>query len=97
MPKTTTVLSALGALALASSLMLSNPAAAADGCGPAKYRGPGGACHRLGYGPYPNGYSGPYRDASRWNGCPVGYWRGPWGRCRNTPYHGRLPDGAWKS
>jgi hypothetical protein len=26
---------------------------AADGCGPGWYRGPGGACHRFGYGPGP--------------------------------------------
>lgn len=25
----------------------------ADGCGPGWYRGPGGACHRFGYGPGP--------------------------------------------
>jgi len=30
------------------------------------------------------------------NGCPPGYWHGPWGHCRNTPYHGRLPNGGWK-
>jgi hypothetical protein len=27
--------------------------------------------------------------------CPPGYWLGPWGHCRDTPYHGRLPDGLW--
>jgi hypothetical protein len=95
--KTTYVLGTLTALALASSLMLSQPAKAADGCGPGGYRGPGGACHRFGTGPYPSGYFGPYRNAYRWNGCPAGSWRGPWGHCRDTPYHGRLPDGAWKS
>jgi len=96
MLKTTSVIGVLAALALASSLTLSHPAAAADGCGPGRYRGPGGACHRFGYGPYPDGYFGPYRNAYRWNGCPPGYWRGPWGHCRDTPYHGRLPDGSWK-
>ena len=30
------------------------------------------------------------------NGCPPGWWRGPWGHCRDTPYHGRLPDGSWQ-
>jgi hypothetical protein len=70
----------------------------ADGCGPNGWRGPGGACHfRRGWGPifYPGGY---YRwnGGYRWNGCPPGYWRGPWGHCRDTPYHGRLPDGGWK-
>jgi hypothetical protein len=69
----------------------------ADGCGSGRYRGPGGACHRYGSGPYPDGYYGPHF----WNwaphgGCPRGYWRGPWGHCRNTPYHGRLPGGGWK-
>ncbi len=68
----------------------------ANGCGPGWYRGPGGACHRFGRGPYPGGYWGPYRNAWRWNGCPPGYWRGPWGHCRNTPYHGPLPGGGWK-
>jgi hypothetical protein len=91
MIKTTSVLGAVAALAVASALMSTQPAAAADGCGPGKYRGPGGACHRFGYGPYPAGYYGP-----RGNGCPPGYWRGPWGHCRNTPYHGRLPNGSWK-
>jgi hypothetical protein len=67
----------------------------ANGCGPGWYRGPGGACHRFGHGPYPGGYwGGPYRN--RWNGCPPGYWRGPWGHCRDTPYHGRLPGGGCK-
>jgi hypothetical protein len=97
MIKTTSLLTAIAGLALVgSSLALTQPAAAANGCGPAQYRGPGGACHRFGYGPYPGGYNGPYRNAYRWNGCPPGYWRGPWGHCRNTPYHGRLPDGSWK-
>lgn len=67
----------------------------ADGCGAGRYRGPGGACHRFGYGPYPNGYYHP-RPRPVWNGCPPGYWRGPWGHCRNTPYHGRLPGGGWQ-
>jgi hypothetical protein len=73
----------------------------ADGCGYGRYRGPGGACHRFGMGPYPNGYFGPYQqpayeDSNGWNGCPAGYWRGPWGHCRDTPYHGRLPNGEWQ-
>jgi hypothetical protein len=66
----------------------------ADGCGYGWYRGPGGYCHRFGYGPYPGGYWGVYRGG--WNGCPPGYWHGPWGHCRNTPYHGRLPGGGWQ-
>lgn len=28
--------------------------------------------------------------------CPPGYWIGPWGHCRDTPYHGRLPNGQWQ-
>ncbi len=34
----------------------------ADGCGGGRYRGPEGACHRFGTGPFPRGYSGPARD-----------------------------------
>lgn len=68
----------------------------ADGCGGGWYRGPGGACHRFGFGPNPGGYFGPYNGGAPWNGCPPGYWRGPWGHCRNTPFHGRLPDGNWQ-
>jgi hypothetical protein len=96
MRKSTMMLGALAALAV-SSLVNVTPAAAADGCGPNGYRGPGGACHSFGTGPFPGGYFGPYRNASRWNGCQEGYWRGPWGHCRDTPYHGRLPNGGWKS
>ena len=75
---------------------------AADGCGPGWYRGPGGACHAYGSGPYPNGYYGYYAPQysyygyNTYSGCPAGYWRGPWGNCRNTPYHGRLPNGGWQ-
>jgi hypothetical protein len=92
MLKSTFVLGAFAALALDSSLASMQPAAATDGCGAGGYRRPGGACHRFGYGPYPGGYFGPYHNAYRWNG-----WRGPWGHCRDTPYHGRLPGGSWKS
>lgn len=28
--------------------------------------------------------------------CPPGFWLGPWGDCRDTPYHGRLPNGTWQ-
>jgi hypothetical protein len=91
------VLGSIAAMALGSVITLTQPASAADGCGPAGYRGPGGACHRFGSGPYPGGYHGPYRNAYRWNGCPAGYWRGPWGHCRDTAYHGRLPNGSGKS
>lgn len=33
----------------------------ANGCGGGWYRGPNGACHRFGRGPFPGGYNGPYR------------------------------------
>jgi len=57
------------------------------GCGPYGWRGPMGGCR----------YGGRWRGDPGWgNGCPRGYWRGPWGHCRNTPYHGRLPNGGWK-
>jgi hypothetical protein len=84
-------------LVVGASLSASQPAEARDGCGPDKYRGPYGSCHRFGTGPYPGGYFGP-QLGRRFvaNGCPPGYWRGPWGHCRDTPYHGRLPDGGWK-
>ena len=36
----------------------------ANGCGPRGYRGPNGACHSYGTGPYPGGYHGPYHDAA---------------------------------
>ncbi len=75
----------------------------ADGCGPGRYRGPGGACHPYGRGPYPNGYyglryayGGPYGDGYVGDGCAPGWWRGPWGHCRHTPYHGPLPGGGWQ-
>jgi hypothetical protein len=35
---------------------------AADGCGGGRYRGPGGACHWYGRGPYPGGYYGSIAD-----------------------------------
>jgi hypothetical protein len=76
MLKTTSILGAIAAIAVGSSLMLTQPAAAADGCGPNKYRGPGGACHLFGNGPYPGGYYGAYRNADRWNGrLPNGSWK----------------------
>jgi hypothetical protein len=47
----------------------------AQGCGPGWYRGPGGACHRFGYGPYPGGYWGPRPGWGRhcWRGY-YGHW-----------------------
>jgi hypothetical protein len=84
---------AVVAVVLAASVCATQPAEAGDGCGANRYRGPGGACHMFGTGPYPGGFYGPRVAA---NGCPPGYWYGPWGHCRDTPYHGRLPGGGWK-
>jgi hypothetical protein len=56
----------------------------ADGCGPGWYRGPGGACHRNGFGPGRAGWVGPggawhpYWGGARWH---VG-WGCGW-RCRH--------------
>ena len=54
----------------------------ADGCGGGWYRGPGGACHRFGRGPYPGGYYAPgYGPAPYyWNPCPPGYHLGRGGQ-----------------
>jgi hypothetical protein len=93
MTKTFFRAAAMIAIIIAAALAATEPAAARDGCGPNRYRGPGGACHWFGNGPYPGGYYGPRRAGNR---CPPGYWRGPWGHCRNTPYHGRLPGGGWQ-
>ncbi|WP_432443675.1 GCG_CRPN prefix-to-repeats domain-containing protein [Rhizobium grahamii] len=41
-------------------------------------------------------YPPPYYPPVASNPCPPGYWLGPWGHCRDTPYHGRLPDGQWQ-
>ena len=86
--KMTSILGAIAALAVGSALMMTQPAAAADGCGPNQYRGPGGACHWFGRGPYPGGYYGPYRGG---NGCGHGRYRGPGGACHplgRGPYPG---------
>jgi hypothetical protein len=48
MRKSTLALGMLAASAIGSSLIATQPAAAANGCGPDGYRGPGGACHRFG-------------------------------------------------
>lgn len=64
----------------------------ADGCGPNRYRGPGGACHLYGRGPFPNGYRGPYGSNPAVNqGCGAGRYRGPYGSCHKFgtgPYPG---------
>ena len=38
----------------------------------------------------------PYYPPAYGRPCPPGFWIGPWGHCRDTPYHGRLPDGQWQ-
>ena len=56
---------------------------AADGCGGGWYRGPGGACHRFGYGPGPV-WSGPRSYCGRhraWVQGPYGGWH--WARLPN--------------
>jgi hypothetical protein len=46
---------------------------------------------------YPAPYYEPYYyPPAAEPGCPPGYWAGPWGHCRDTPYHGRLPNGEWQ-
>lgn len=47
-------------------------------------------------GAYAHPYYGPYYPPAVANPCPPGYWIGPWGHCRDTPYHGRLPNGGWR-
>ena len=64
----------------------------ADDCGPGRYRGPGGACHRFGHGPYPNGYWGPYGHGV--GGCGPGRYRGPHGSCHRFGA-GPYPKGYW--
>ena len=51
----------------------------ADGCGPGWYRGPGGACHRFGYGPGPGWWQrGAYCGTHRaWVPGPYG-WHWAW-------------------
>ena len=82
-----------GAL-LAATVLSVGTAYAADGCGPAGWRGPWGHCHfaRSVFTPRVVA-SAPFVSAYA---CPPGSWRGPWGHCRDTPYHGRLPNGGWK-
>jgi hypothetical protein len=55
---------------------------AADGCGWGRYRGPMGACHPFGRGPFPGGYYGPYGHSFAIDqGCGAGRYRGPYGSC----------------
>jgi hypothetical protein len=63
----------------------------ADGCGQGRYRGPGGACHRFGHGPYPGGY---FAGSHRGEGCGPGRYRGPGGACHRLGT-GPYPSGYW--
>ena len=36
------------------------------------------------------------QDARGYMKCPPGQWPGPYGHCRNTPFHGRWPDGSYQ-
>jgi hypothetical protein len=64
----------------------------ANGCGWHGYRGPMGACHSFGTGPFPGGYYGPYGHSFAMDhGCGAGRYRGPWGSCHKFgtgPYPG---------
>jgi hypothetical protein len=54
----------------------------ANGCGVERYRGPNGACHRFGTGPFPDGYRGPYGHSFAIDHlCGAGRYRGPYGSC----------------
>lgn len=63
----------------------------ADGCGQGRYRGPGGACHRFGRGPYPGGN---FAGSHRGEGCGPGRYRGPGGACHRLGT-GPYPSGYW--
>jgi hypothetical protein len=63
----------------------------ADGCGQGRYRGPGGACHRFGHGPYPGG---DFAGSHRGEGCGPGKYRGPGGACHRLGT-GPYPNGNW--
>jgi hypothetical protein len=86
----------LAAFCVAAALTLSiGTAQAAQGCGPGGWRNYWGQCRYAApvvIEPSPVIYSAPVSS----NVCPPGYWPGPWGHCRDTPYHGRLPNGTWQ-
>lgn len=90
-----TLRSAFQGAVLAAAVLTVGSAYAAQGCGPYGWRGPWGHCR----------YEAPvyvapqpviYTPAATSYACPAGYWPGPWGHCRDTPYHGRLPNGGWQ-
>jgi hypothetical protein len=81
---------------VAASVLSAGSAYASGGCGPDGWRGPWGHCHFAApvyVAPRPVIYAAPAVPAYA---CPPGSWLGPWGHCRNTPYHGRLPNGEWQ-
>jgi hypothetical protein len=96
-----TACSDLRAMTISSHPEASRPLVvpAADGCGGGRYRGPGGACHWFGRGPYPGGYY--RRPHGVWgagpgpgNGCGYGWYRGPNGACHPLG-RGPFPGGYY--
>jgi hypothetical protein len=85
---------ALNAAVVAAAMLAAGSAYAAQGCGPNGWRNPWGQCRYAAPAiPNPVIYVAPTVSN---NVCPPGYWIGPWGHCRDTPYHGRLPNGQWQ-
>ena len=87
----------IAALVVASTaLALSiGTAEAAQGCGPGGWRNVWGQCRYAApviVQQAPVVYAAPPVPVSAY-ACPPGSWLGPWGHCRDTPYHGRLPNG----
>ena len=80
---------------LAATALSVGTAYAAEGCGPGGWRGPWGHCHFAGPAYFAPRVVVSMPVVSAYT-CPPGSWRGPWGHCRDTPYHGRLPNGGWK-
>lgn len=73
-------------------------AEAAQGCGPGGWRNMWGQCRWAApvvVQTAPVVYAAPTAPVASY-ACPPGYWPGPWGHCRNTPYHGRLPNGMYQ-
>jgi hypothetical protein len=89
--RATALVLTLGALAAFGAM--GGTAKAAEGCGFGAYRGPYGACHIDGRGPYAYPYAYRYAYAPppvayypapgyyRPVFCPPGFWRGRWGYC----------------
>src|SRR5580692_6861523 len=85
--------------ASSAALVLSiGTAEAAQGCGPGGWRNVWGQCRYAApviVQQAPVVYTAPAAPVSNY-ACPPGYWPGPWGHCRDTPYHGRLPNGMYQ-